>query len=69
MHFVYVLFSLKDGRLYKGATSNLSKRLIRHNQGDNASTAKRKPFVILHVEQFEDKSEALKRERYIKSLE
>lgn len=68
MHFVYVLFSLKDGRLYKGATSNVAKRLLRHNQGGNASTAKRKPFVLVHVEQFEDKSEALKREKYIKTL-
>jgi putative endonuclease len=53
MHFVYILYSLKDYRLYKGATSNLQKRLIKHNSGGSTSTAKRKPFVLVHVEQFE----------------
>ncbi|MCD4774360.1 MAG: GIY-YIG nuclease family protein [Bacteroidales bacterium] len=39
MHFVYVLYSLKDYRLYKGSTSNIQKRLIRHNSGGSTSTA------------------------------
>ena len=69
MHFVYVLYSLKDHKLYKGATSNLQKRIIRHNSGGSKSTAHRKPFVLVHVEQFEDKSMALKRELYLKTLE
>ena len=68
MHFVYVLYSLKDHRLYKGSTSNIQKRLIRHNSGGSKSTAHRKPFVIVHIEQFEDKSIALKRELYLKTL-
>ncbi len=69
MHFVYVLYSLKDHKLYKGATSNLQKRIIRHNSGGSKSTAHRKPFVLVHVEQFEDKSMALKRELFLKTLE
>jgi putative endonuclease len=69
MHFVYVLYSLKDNKLYKGATANIQKRLIRHNAGGNKSTAHRKPFVLVHVEVFELKSDALKRELYIKSAE
>ena len=69
MYFVYVLYSLKDHRLYKGSTANIQKRLFRHNSGGSKSTAKRKPFVIVHVEQFENKSDALKREYYLKSLE
>ena len=69
MHFVYVLYSLKDNRLYKGYTSNIQKRLLRHNSGGSNSTAKRKPFVLVHIEQFENKSDALKREIYLKTLE
>ena len=69
MHFVYVLYSLKDYRLYKGSTSNIQKRLIRHNSGGSTSTAKRKPFVLVHIEQFENKSDALKREIFLKTLE
>ena len=69
MYFVYVLYSLKDHRLYKGFTSNIQKRLIKHNSGGSTSTAKRKPFVLIHIEQFEDKTNALKRELFLKTLE
>ena len=69
MFYVYVLYSLKDNRLYKGFTSDISKRLLRHNSGGNKSTASRTPFVLVHLESFLEKKEALKREKYIKSLE
>jgi putative endonuclease len=69
MYFVYVLYSLKDHDLYKGSTSNVMKRFIRHNSGGNASTARRRPFIMVHVEQFENKSDALKREIYLKSTD
>jgi putative endonuclease len=35
MFYFYVLYSLKDNRLYKGATSNLLRRLQQHNAGGN----------------------------------
>jgi putative endonuclease len=69
MYFVYVLYSLKDHKLYKGSTSHVAKRLLRHNSGGNASTAHRKPFILIHVEQFADKTNALKRELFLKSAE
>ena len=69
MHFVYVLYSLKDNRLYKGSTSNIQKRFIKHNSGGSKSTAHRKPFVVVHIEQFENKTQALKRELYLKTPE
>ena len=67
MFTLYVLYSLKDHRLYKGTTNNLAKRFIRHNSGGNKSTAHRKPFVLIHSEIFESKSEALTKELYYKS--
>ena len=69
MYYVYVLYSIKDNRLYKGSTSNIAKRFRKHNSGVSKSTSGRKPFVIVHIEQYESKTEALKRERYIKGLE
>ena len=69
MYYVYVLYSLKDHRLYKGFTSNIHNRLLKHNSGGSKSTSRRKPFVLVHIELFEDKSIALKRENYLKSKE
>jgi len=69
MYYLYVLYSLKDGNLYKGTSSDPAKRFIRHNSGGNKSTAHRKPFVLLLLEEFIDKSEAQRLERYYKSLE
>ena len=60
---------MKDHRLYKGATSNIQKRFLKHNSGGSTSTAKRKPFVLVHIEQFEDKTLALKRELFLKTIE
>ncbi len=67
MYTLYVLYSLKDHKLYKGTTSELVTRFIRHNSGGNKSTAHRKPFVLIHTEIFETKSEALIKEQYYKS--
>ncbi len=69
MYYLCVLYSLKDGNLYKGTSSDPTKRFIRHNSGGTKSTAHRKPFVLIHIEEFIDKSEAQKQERYYKSLE
>ena len=69
MFFVYVLYSLVDDQLYKGFTNNLSKRLKKHNSGGSKSTCRRKPFVLVHVEQFSEKKEGLQREQYLKILE
>ncbi len=68
MHYFYVLYSLKDHRLYKGTTSDVGSRFIRHNSGGNKSTAHRKPFVLIYAEQYESKKEALEAERHYKSL-
>ena len=69
MNFVYVLYSLKDHKLYKGFTTNIENRLKKHNSGGSKSTSRRKPFVLVHIEQFEIKHDALLREKYLKSLE
>jgi putative endonuclease len=69
MHFFYILYSLKDHKLYKGTSSDIAKRFIRHNSGGNKSTAHRKPFALIYLEKFDSKKEALDAERFYKSLE
>ena len=43
-YFVYILYSNKDNRLYVGCTSDLEKRVKRHNSGDVTATKFRKSF-------------------------
>ena len=65
--FVYILQSMKDKRYYIGYTSNLERRLIFHNNGLNTSTKNRRPLKLVYFEEVLSKSEAIKRERKIKS--
>lgn len=67
MVYVYVLQSLKDKEYYVGISSNLNKRLEKHNRGGVNSTGKRKPFKIAYFEEFENYSLARQREKEIKS--
>ena len=69
MYYVYIIQSQKDGKLYKGFTSNVEKRIRAHNQGEVKSTRNRKPFKLIYQEEYESKTEALKREKFLKSLE
>ena len=65
---VYILLSKKDKKLYVGCTRNLRVRLIAHNSGSVGSTKHRRPFVVIHRENFDSKADAFKRERFLKSL-
>ena len=68
-HCVYILRSLKDGRLYTGYTSNLENRLRDHNTGHTKSLRNRKPLKLVYFEEFETKKEAMARERFFKTPE
>jgi len=65
---VYVLQSLEDGRFYIGSTSDIAKRLVKHNTGGVDATKHRRPLLLRHCEELQDKKSALDRERYLKSL-
>jgi putative endonuclease len=67
MVVVYILRSLKDEKLYIGITENIEARVKRHNKGQVSSTKKRRPFVLLHTEEFDDYGQARKREKFLKS--
>jgi putative endonuclease len=65
-YFVYILRSIKDSSFYIGYTNNLDRRLEEHNKGESRYTRKKKPWKIFYFEIFRSKSEALKRERFLK---
>jgi len=64
---VYILKSLSSGKLYTGQTSDLSKRLHSHNYGLSPYTKGRGPWQLLYSEEFETRSMAIKREKFLKS--
>jgi len=65
---VYILYSLKDKKLYVGCTNNIVTRIKRHNAGYVSATKFRRPVVLIHGEKFADKTIAFSRERFFKSL-
>jgi putative endonuclease len=67
MFFVYVIKSLKDGSTYIGSSENVENRLKQHNAGKTKSIKSKTPFYIVHVENYELKSDAIKRERRLKN--
>jgi putative endonuclease len=68
MFFAYVLKSLKDSTYYYGYTSDLNKRLLYHNSGKSKYTRKKMPWIIHYSEKYSKKNEALKREKFFKSI-
>ncbi len=65
-YFVYVLIN-KEKKLYKGVTADLEKRLKYHNDGKSRWTRSRGPWELVYKEEFNNKSKALKREKFLKS--
>jgi len=68
MYHVYILLSRKRSNWsYVGCTSDLAKRLIRHNQGKVQSTKAYRPLEVVYSEAFSCKKEAYARELFLKS--
>jgi putative endonuclease len=66
--FVYILKSESTGNSYVGHTSNLEKRLNEHNNGRTPSTRNKKPWKLVYKEEFPNRSQAVRRETYFKSI-
>jgi putative endonuclease len=67
MFYVYILKSLKNGRLYTGSTNNIERRLHEHNIGQTKYTSKTGPFELVYKEVYNTKLEATRRERFLKT--
>ena len=68
-HWFYVLYSLKDSKLYKGTCADIGNRFLTHVMGGTISTKHRRPLVLIYVQKFDSKEEALAFERFAKTLE
>ncbi len=67
MHYVYVLFSLKDKDFYVGKTADLDERLDKHQRGYVESTKNRRPLKFLYAEMSLTEHDAGHREIYLKT--
>ena len=67
MHYVYILLSKRDRKLYVGYTNNLRNRLNKHNAGKVLATQNRLPMQLIYYEAHLDKQEARDREKYLKT--
>jgi putative endonuclease len=66
--FVYILQSEKDGSYYIGSTYDVTWRLWRHNDGWSPSTKGKRPWKVVHVEEYPSKHAAVVREMAIKRM-
>jgi len=68
MFTVYVLFSQNHRQIYIGYTSDLHNRFLSHNElAIKGHTLKYRPWVIAYTEEFVTKTEAIKREKQLKT--
>ncbi|RLD65936.1 MAG: GIY-YIG nuclease family protein [Bacteroidetes bacterium] len=68
MFTVYVLYSENFNKIYIGFTSNLEQRLLSHNRlGKKGWTVKFRPWTLIHTEEFDEKKDAMRREKQLKS--
>jgi putative endonuclease len=67
MWTLYILLC-SDKSLYTGVTNNVPKRFLAHQKGIGAKyTRAHPPIRMIYTEQFETKSDAMRREAEIKS--
>ncbi|MFZ2324927.1 MAG: GIY-YIG nuclease family protein [Ignavibacteriaceae bacterium] len=68
MFTVYVIYSIIHKKIYVGQTNDLSRRLYEHNNGLLSSYTKRyTPWELLYKEEYNTRSEAVVREKQLKS--
>ena len=67
-YFTYILYSNTKNRYYTGSTSDIDKRLERHNNGATPSTKPGRPWKVVYSETYSSKTEAIKRENHLKKM-
>jgi len=67
--WVYILRSLRNGKLYIGHTNNLDRRVWQHKEGRGSQfTDQNGPWKLVYKEEHPDRVCAARRERYLKSV-
>jgi putative endonuclease len=67
VYTVYILFSKNFQKHYTGFTSNLEQRMISHNELGKGWTVSYRPWKIIYTKEFENKEDAMKYEKWLKS--
>ena len=67
MCYTYIIQSQTNGKYYTGSCKDIDIRIERHNAGATPSTKPGRPWKLVYSESYENNSDALKREREIKS--
>lgn len=65
-YYVYVLHNPLKNFIYIGYSEDLKQRVISHNKGENKSTKAYLPLELIHYEAYRNKSDAKRREKYLK---
>ena len=67
--YTYILGSADEGdafRTYVGWTTDLDRRLDRHNAGRGARSTRGRTWVLLYAERYKNRGEAMSREWHLK---
>lgn len=69
IYYVYILASKKNGTLYIGVTNDIERRIYEHKTKFNANcfTSRYGVSTLVFYEEFNDISEAIRREKSLKS--
>ena len=68
MYSVYIIYSPFKNVFYKGCTSNLENRLLKHNSGASNYTSSVSDWQLVYSKVYETKTEALREEKRLKKL-
>mgnify|MGYP006309427537 CR=1 FL=1 len=67
MYYVYILYSNKLKKIYKGSCSDLKQRISDHNFKRVPYTKSGVPWILVYYEAFINKSDAIREERFLKT--
>lgn len=72
MYFVYIIENKEKAKKYTGQTSDLNKRLARHNndlpnKSSSFSSKNKGKWEYIYIEEFETRQQAIIRERELKT--
>jgi len=67
MYYTYILYSTSLAKYYVGSSTNLEERLKKHLSNHSGYTGKTKDWKIVYTEEFDTNSDAIRREKEIKS--
>jgi putative endonuclease len=67
-HVVYILYSQKHQKTYTGETSSIIARFNSHNTfAKKGWTVRYRPWTVIHIEFFDNRREAIAREKWFKT--